>query len=304
MPSKDHHLKTLELSDAATADEIREAWRTLSQIWHPDKHVLGSKPYELALKKQKELNEAYEYLIKNAGTRSQATDSPATSTAKGWWTKAPEDSKSDKLFPAGTNTVEPRQSSSNKPSWVAAHAELSESGWKSVEAETAAGIDGQSKRPWPPKSAGTGPDATINWDDWRNHLVIAILQKAQEKLLNPGASQMKWDRQTNRPLVFPMGISVAVACDIERGRRVADVQVLEPSSDRRFDQLITDSIWSLAGSSVLDFPSGSARSRVTHVTTIGIGESAEFSRQSYGDVEHASGCAEGRGREGSRRSNR
>jgi formylglycine-generating enzyme len=51
----------LGLSDNATSDEIKKAYHDKSKLYHPDKHM-NDQLYELALEKQKELNEAYEVL--------------------------------------------------------------------------------------------------------------------------------------------------------------------------------------------------------------------------------------------------
>lgn len=56
--------QVLELEPGASLGEVKEAYRLLSQIWHPDRYVPDSKPYELALRKQKELNNAYNELKK------------------------------------------------------------------------------------------------------------------------------------------------------------------------------------------------------------------------------------------------
>jgi formylglycine-generating enzyme len=52
----------LGVSDNATLDEIKKAYYDKSKQYHPDKHQ-NNPLYELALEKQKELNEAYEVLF-------------------------------------------------------------------------------------------------------------------------------------------------------------------------------------------------------------------------------------------------
>jgi formylglycine-generating enzyme required for sulfatase activity len=51
----------LGVSDNATADEIKKAYRDKSKLYHPDKHQ-NNPLYKLAEKEQKNLNEAYEIL--------------------------------------------------------------------------------------------------------------------------------------------------------------------------------------------------------------------------------------------------
>lgn len=59
-----YYYEVLELVPGATLVQVKEQWRVLSQIWHPDKQTVGSKAHEFALKRQQEINEAYEELTK------------------------------------------------------------------------------------------------------------------------------------------------------------------------------------------------------------------------------------------------
>lgn len=55
----------LGVKEGASKDEIKRAYREMAKKYHPDQH--GSNPLrELAEEKMRELNEAYEYLMKNA----------------------------------------------------------------------------------------------------------------------------------------------------------------------------------------------------------------------------------------------
>ncbi len=59
--------KVLGVREGASAEEIKAAYKELAKKYHPDKYVnnpLG----DLAAEKMKEINEAYDYLIKNGGT--------------------------------------------------------------------------------------------------------------------------------------------------------------------------------------------------------------------------------------------
>lgn len=58
--------KVLGVREGASAEEIKAAYKELAKKYHPDKYVnnpLG----DLAAEKMKEINEAYDYLIKNGG---------------------------------------------------------------------------------------------------------------------------------------------------------------------------------------------------------------------------------------------
>ena len=55
-------LAKLELSNRVTRTEVREAYRNLAQIWHPDRFSHNPKLQELAQKKLCEINNAYDFL--------------------------------------------------------------------------------------------------------------------------------------------------------------------------------------------------------------------------------------------------
>src|SRR5579863_8655126 len=52
----------LEVPANAPAERIKEAYHILASIWHPDRFALGSKQYQLATRKLREINAAYEVL--------------------------------------------------------------------------------------------------------------------------------------------------------------------------------------------------------------------------------------------------
>ena len=56
------YYKVLELEPGAGADEIKQAYRDLAQIWHPDRFATSPRLLERAQEKMKELNEAYDFL--------------------------------------------------------------------------------------------------------------------------------------------------------------------------------------------------------------------------------------------------
>lgn len=65
--SKTRYYEILGLEPGASAEEIKSAYRKLSMQYHPDKVAhLGEEFRRVAEEKMKELNEAYQYLKKNA----------------------------------------------------------------------------------------------------------------------------------------------------------------------------------------------------------------------------------------------
>jgi hypothetical protein len=54
--------RILEIDEAASFSEIKQAYRDLASIWHPDRHSNNSRLTEKALQKMKEINAAYDLL--------------------------------------------------------------------------------------------------------------------------------------------------------------------------------------------------------------------------------------------------
>ncbi len=52
----------LEINETASLSEIKQAYRDLASIWHPDRHLNNSRLAEKALQKMKEINAAYDFL--------------------------------------------------------------------------------------------------------------------------------------------------------------------------------------------------------------------------------------------------
>jgi hypothetical protein len=61
-----HCFKILEIKETESLDEIKQAYRDLISIWHPDRYVKNPRLQEKATEKVKELNSAYNYLISHA----------------------------------------------------------------------------------------------------------------------------------------------------------------------------------------------------------------------------------------------
>lgn len=57
------YLRVLDLRPVATAKDIKNAYRTLSKVWHPDRFQADPKLQTVAQEKLKEINVAYDWLI-------------------------------------------------------------------------------------------------------------------------------------------------------------------------------------------------------------------------------------------------
>jgi molecular chaperone DnaJ len=66
--------EVLGIKEGASKEEIRAAYKTQVKKYHPDKHQ-DNPLYELAEEKLQEINEAYDYLMKNGGGSSYGSGS-------------------------------------------------------------------------------------------------------------------------------------------------------------------------------------------------------------------------------------
>jgi curved DNA-binding protein CbpA len=62
MRARQTHYDLLEIPANAPTERIRESYKVLASIWHPDRFPRGSKQYQLATRKLREINAAYEIL--------------------------------------------------------------------------------------------------------------------------------------------------------------------------------------------------------------------------------------------------
>lgn len=62
MTSAEKHYRTLGIEPGASLKEIKEAYRDLASVWHPDRFINNPRLQEKAQEKLKEINAAYEYL--------------------------------------------------------------------------------------------------------------------------------------------------------------------------------------------------------------------------------------------------
>ena len=62
MSSLDQYFETLELKPGASLAEIKQAYRDLAQIWHPDRYSHNPRLRTKAEERFKNINEAYQKL--------------------------------------------------------------------------------------------------------------------------------------------------------------------------------------------------------------------------------------------------
>ena len=78
-------LELLDLPDAFTEAQLKQAYHDLVQVWHPDKHSHNERLRKKADEKMKEINQAYEVLqsrLTNGIFRfERSTGRPASQTS-------------------------------------------------------------------------------------------------------------------------------------------------------------------------------------------------------------------------------
>lgn len=84
----EEYYRTLEIERGASAEEIREAWKELSRVWHPDRFQNDPTLRAKAEERLKRINEAYQVLSRHSGPRTRPAsershDAGAPSTAWG-----------------------------------------------------------------------------------------------------------------------------------------------------------------------------------------------------------------------------
>jgi len=78
MTVAEQHYRVLELQPGASLEEIKQAYRDLALVWHPDRFANSPRLQKKALEKMKEINEAYEFLKTYRPDGAAATPAPET----------------------------------------------------------------------------------------------------------------------------------------------------------------------------------------------------------------------------------
>ena len=93
----DTHFRTLGLEPGASLDQIKQAYRDLVRVWHPDRFAHDERLRIIAQEKLKEINAAYEALLAGdftgVGVTPKRTEEPETSTVREDVTPAPRNSR-------------------------------------------------------------------------------------------------------------------------------------------------------------------------------------------------------------------
>jgi TonB C terminal len=130
-------------------------------------------------------------------------------------------------------------------------------------------------------------DLMIEWDNWRNRFLQAVLSGTTDALNNDQAQNFQFNPQTNIiESKYPMGTNAWFSCKVMRDGQIKDIQIERSSGFAGYDQAVRESVQSLAGSAILKFPSHSRRISVLQAG--GVERTAQINKQyfRFGDVEH------------------
>jgi alpha-tubulin suppressor-like RCC1 family protein len=102
-------LAFLELSPGATFDEVRAAYRTLTQVWHPDRFVGQPTLQETAERRQQELNAAYRVLVRHYQRAGAAAGGSGTEARAGRQRRQAAGKPGSAVVASGSGGADPHQ---------------------------------------------------------------------------------------------------------------------------------------------------------------------------------------------------
>jgi hypothetical protein len=129
---------------------------------------------------------------------------------------------------------------------------------------------------------------SVEWDKWRNRLLRSV-QSGVSEIVNSRENMVPhFDAQRNK-LVYapnvPLGTKATFWVKVSSEKRVLDARILASSGNPGYDKALLDAIYSLDGSSILRYPSGSKRRVVDQAATILTSDREGAENFKFGDVE-------------------
>ena len=115
-------------------------------------------------------------------------------------------------------------------------------------------------------------DLAIEWDNWHNKLVEAVLPR----VFNNFAEALN----------IPAGATTWIHCEVTSDRHIKTALITKSSGILWYDRMVRDAVFKLDGNYVLTFPAQSKRTEVaTNVAIVKGGKRKGFIN--FGDVEYA-----------------
>ena len=131
----------------------------------------------------------------------------------------------------------------------------------------------------------------VEWDKWRNNLLHSV-QSGVMEIVNSKENMVPHFDQARNRLVYapniPLGTKATFWVKVNRQRRILDARILASSGNAGYDKALLDAIYSLDGSNILRYPTGSKRVIVDQAATILTSDRGGYQNFKFGDVEHYS----------------
>ncbi len=137
------------------------------------------------------------------------------------------------------------------------------------------------------------PDAddqmlSVEWDKWHNRLLWSIQSGVTEIVNNPENMVPHFDQERGKVIMapnIPLGTKATFWVKVSSTRRVLDAKILQSSGNSGYDKALLDAIYSLDGSNILKYPSGSKRKVVNEAATIFTSDKGGREYFKFGDTE-------------------
>ena len=129
---------------------------------------------------------------------------------------------------------------------------------------------------------------SVEWDKWHNRLLWSIQAGVQEIVNNPENMEPHFDPQSGRTIMspnIPLGTKATFFCRVSSDRRIVKARIVQSSGNAGYDKALLDAIYSLDGSNILRYPSGSHRTVVNEMASILTSNKAGHETFKFGDTE-------------------
>lgn len=129
-------------------------------------------------------------------------------------------------------------------------------------------------------------EVAIDWDQWRNRFCKAVWSRMNQRMAGDvvALGPLQFKLGSAPASEFQSGLGATYSCKITSDGRVTEPNLVKRSGNDRFDELLLESLNSLHGKHVLQFPKGSQRSSVSAEGWFRTGKKV-FHEGKTGDVE-------------------
>ena len=129
---------------------------------------------------------------------------------------------------------------------------------------------------------------SVEWDKWHNRLLWSIQSGVQEIVNSPENMVPHFDQARGTTVLMPdipLGTKATFFVRVSAEKRVLMARITQSSGNAQYDKALLDAIYSLDGSSILKFPSGSHRKLVNEAASILTSNKGGREFFKFGDTE-------------------